>query len=57
MTTFKNLCLLSDKYAVAPTEQDTLVKSTTKIFSNLWPSQKTQYLPRWCRTKKLFMYI
>ena len=30
----KNLRLLFDKYAVARTEHDTLVKSKTKIFSN-----------------------
>ena len=36
MTTFvlKNLRRLFDKYAVARTEHDALVKSTTKIFSN-----------------------
>ena len=36
MTTFvlKNLHRLFDKNAVARTEHDTLVKSTTKIFSN-----------------------
>ena len=36
LTTFvlKNLHQLFDKYAVAPTEHDALVKSTTKIFSN-----------------------
>ena len=36
MTTFvfKNLRQLFDKYAVARTEHDALVKSTTKIFSN-----------------------
>ena len=31
---FKNLPRLFDKYAVACTEHDALVKSTTKIFSN-----------------------
>ena len=31
---FKSLRRLFDKYAVASTEQDALVKSTTKIFSN-----------------------
>ena len=30
----KNLLQLFDKYAVACTEHDALVKSTTKIFSN-----------------------
>ena len=30
----KNLRRIFDKYAVARTEHDTLVKSTTKIFSN-----------------------
>ena len=30
----KNLCRLFDKYAVARTEHDALVKSTPKIFSN-----------------------
>ena len=36
MTTFvlKNLCQLFDKYAVARTEHEILVKSTTKTFSN-----------------------
>jgi hypothetical protein len=36
LTTFvlKNFCRLFDKYAVAHTEHDALVKSTTKIFSN-----------------------
>ena len=29
---FKNLCQLFDKYAVARTEHNTLVKSTSKIF-------------------------
>ena len=47
LTTFvlKNLRQLFDKYAVARTKQDALVKSTTKIFFQiLWPSQKTQTL-------------
>ena len=34
MFVLKNLRQLFDKYAVARTEQDALVKSTTKIFSN-----------------------
>ena len=33
-TRAKNLRRLLDKYAVARTEHDALVKSTTKIFSN-----------------------
>ena len=28
------VCIIQDKYAVAGTEHDALVKSTTKIFSN-----------------------
>ena len=41
----KNLRRLFDKYAVARTENDTLVKSMTNIFFQiLWPFQKTQTL-------------
>ena len=45
---FKNLRQLFDKYAVALTEHDTLVKSTTKIFSNFVAFSESQPL----RTKK-----
>ena len=42
---FQNLPPLFDKYAVALTEHDALVKSSTNIFFQiLWPSQKTQTL-------------
>ena len=34
MFVLKNLCQLFDKYVVARTEHDALVKSTTKILSN-----------------------
>ena len=48
MTTFalKNLRRLFDKYAVAPTEHDSLVQSTydEDFIQILWPSQKTQTL-------------
>ena len=46
MTTFvlKNLRQLFDKYAVARTEHNALVKSTTRFYQILWPSQKTQTL-------------
>ena len=35
---FENLCQLFDKYAVARTEQEALVESTSIFFQILWPS-------------------
>ena len=45
MTTFvlKNLPRLFDKYAVAPTEYDALVKSMMKIFSNFMAFSENPY--------------